>query len=243
MIDSEGGPSFENLDLFLLWEEAREMDEGVKLLGEAMGKERLASLRQLEVTGCGVDEWENTTEDLSIGKTAFFTALSTVRLPQLIDLSVGFLPLTTADIALISLAVGMGNLSGLRKLALVSSLGVGKEEMEMLMNAVVESNEGLPRLHRLNVRGTRAGEGGAALGQALLSGKLGALHIIVLEECHLTNEAVKGLTRAVKQGVLASGSIIKFAENGGLGEDALQEWVEALKERNIISFRSLTSDV
>uniref|UniRef100_A0A0G4FAG9 Uncharacterized protein n=1 Tax=Chromera velia CCMP2878 TaxID=1169474 RepID=A0A0G4FAG9_9ALVE len=142
-------------------------------------------------------------------------------------------PLTDADITRFAEAVRVGNLSGLRVLQLVGDSKsedkwFSSEGMEALMGSVVESEEGLPFLEKLRLSCTRAGEGGASLGRALMSGKLPKLSDINLSNSRLTDEALRGLGHAVREGGLVGVASLDLSRNEDIEKESWEGFMREI---------------
>uniref|UniRef100_A0A0G4G634 Uncharacterized protein n=1 Tax=Chromera velia CCMP2878 TaxID=1169474 RepID=A0A0G4G634_9ALVE len=225
------------------------IDEWLWLFAEALEKGRLSSLRQIKMwgnrrvlLGHHHHHHHHVLEDnLKEGKAGFFSSLSLTQLPRLTKLSLTYMRLSDFDMSLLGEAVRVGSLPSLKYLELRENigLGVGGEEgaegigrvgINALMKGVVESEDGLPMLERLDLCRTRAGEGGASLWTALLSGKLPRLSRIDLSYAGMNAEAVTGLADAVRSGGLVEVSILDLRENGGVGNGVWDTFMHAIAE-------------
>uniref|UniRef100_A0A0G4I0W2 Uncharacterized protein n=1 Tax=Chromera velia CCMP2878 TaxID=1169474 RepID=A0A0G4I0W2_9ALVE len=144
-------------------------------------------------------------------------------------------PLTVADITRFAEAVRVGSLSGLRVLELVGvsesdDEWFGSEGMEALMGSVVESEEGLPFLEKLRLPHTRAGEGGVSLGGALMSGKLPKLSDIDLSNSRLTDEGLRGLRHAVREGGLVGVASLNLSGNEGIEKESWEGFMREIAQ-------------
>uniref|UniRef100_A0A0G4FH56 Uncharacterized protein n=1 Tax=Chromera velia CCMP2878 TaxID=1169474 RepID=A0A0G4FH56_9ALVE len=223
MVGATGPLHYKEMYLFL-FPDSEEEDEnakgGLKLMGEAIQMGRLSVVRQLCVDVVGESEGE--------AKTAFCTALGVVKLPHLSTLLLSGM-LTDAAGTPFAQVIREGNLSGLRILGLNGNEVTGGK-METVMRAVVESEEGMPLLSVLDLSDTRAGEGGS-LGPFLMSEKLGGLSELDLCDSHLTDEALRGLTDAVRAGSLVKFCSLNFRRNSDVSKEAWGELVQAIVGR------------
>uniref|UniRef100_A0A0K6S6E4 Uncharacterized protein n=1 Tax=Chromera velia CCMP2878 TaxID=1169474 RepID=A0A0K6S6E4_9ALVE len=223
MVAAPGPLHYKEMYLFL-YSYSEEEDEnakgGLKLMGEAIQMGRLSVVRQLHVDVMGESDGE--------AKTAFCTALGVVKLPHLSKLLLSGM-LTDAAVTPFAQAIRGGNLSGLRVLRLRGNEVTGGK-VETVMRAVVESEEGMP-FSVLDLSDTRAGEGGGSLGPFLMSEKLGGLSAINLSNSHLTDEALRGLTDAVRAGSLVNFCLLNFCSNWDVSKEAWGELVQAIVGR------------
>uniref|UniRef100_A0A0G4HK02 Uncharacterized protein n=1 Tax=Chromera velia CCMP2878 TaxID=1169474 RepID=A0A0G4HK02_9ALVE len=142
----------------------------------------LGGLVNLESLDVGGNRWRGRCLD-PLGR-----ALRKETVPDFKDLNLG----QVAYIVDLAEGVRVGNFSGLKSLQLNTGL-YGRVGMEALMGAIVESEDGLPFARALDFSNSRAGEGGASLGAALLSGKLRSLYSIDMRNSGLTDEGLGGL--------------------------------------------------
>uniref|UniRef100_A0A0G4I4V8 Uncharacterized protein n=1 Tax=Chromera velia CCMP2878 TaxID=1169474 RepID=A0A0G4I4V8_9ALVE len=134
-------------------------------------------------------------------------------------------------VGLLSLREGIlkGRLGFLRKFQFgVESMG--KEEVDILMDAVVKSDWGLPNLESLDFCWTAAGEGAESLGRALASGKLGGLGQINLFGSGVTDEGVRGIAEAVMAGAMVGMSSLELGNNPDVSGEVWEEFMVAIAE-------------
>uniref|UniRef100_A0A0G4GU14 Uncharacterized protein n=1 Tax=Chromera velia CCMP2878 TaxID=1169474 RepID=A0A0G4GU14_9ALVE len=135
--------------------------------------------------------------------------------------------------------VRVGNLSGLRVLQMRRFPSHDEEEsfgqvgMDPLMGAVVESEEGLLVLEKLDFSSTRAGEETALFGTALMSKKLSRLSDIDLGEFGLTNVSLGGLEDAVRGGGLVGVSSLNLSWNENVEREAWGGFMRAVAQSEI----------
>uniref|UniRef100_A0A0G4H9S5 Uncharacterized protein n=1 Tax=Chromera velia CCMP2878 TaxID=1169474 RepID=A0A0G4H9S5_9ALVE len=181
-----------------------EVREALSLLGEALGGGRLNFLRKLKVgvSMTGLDEEERGV--VTEGRKALFDCFSRARLPALSELSVREGGLVDDDLIRVASAVRVGNLPTLRVLELCSEGGARLPGggVQALMEAVLESKEGLPVLEDLVLGKARVGEAGGSVVSALVSGKLPSLarlgDEVFLDSLQLDEEGVAILGEAVR---------------------------------------------
>uniref|UniRef100_A0A0G4HXR9 Uncharacterized protein n=1 Tax=Chromera velia CCMP2878 TaxID=1169474 RepID=A0A0G4HXR9_9ALVE len=197
-------------------------NEGLRMLGEAIRSGRLGAFRELDVYGEGDG-------DMSVGRNVFFPALALAGdFSLLSDLALSCLDVTDEDLAVLGIAVKAGRLCALNRLLLSGNFGVGREGMEALMGAVVESSDGLPNLEKLALVGTNAGKGGSSLSTALMAGKLKKLHDIKMQHAHLNSEGVRGFASAVRVGALEQISYLDLEGSEDVEREAWDELWEAI---------------
>uniref|UniRef100_A0A0G4FT70 Uncharacterized protein n=1 Tax=Chromera velia CCMP2878 TaxID=1169474 RepID=A0A0G4FT70_9ALVE len=241
LVGAAEAPKFGGLKLSLDWcplaesghSDEEEINEGLSLMGEAIQMGRLSSLQKIRlVNDFGGNGWEDSDvgETVREGKEAFLAALSRVKLPFLSDLAFVRFILTDADLAMLAQGVRVGILSGLRRLEMSKNGGFGSAGMEALMGAVSESEEGWPLLADLYLQKSRAGKGVAALGTALLSGKLGGLSRINLFRSDLDDDGVRRLAEAVREDTLFCVSSLDLSWNGNVGGEAWGEFMLSINE-------------
>uniref|UniRef100_A0A0G4G1L5 Uncharacterized protein n=1 Tax=Chromera velia CCMP2878 TaxID=1169474 RepID=A0A0G4G1L5_9ALVE len=233
---------------------------GLRLVGEAIERGNFCCVRKLGVEtarSVGKEE-EEEEENIEEGKSVLFSSLSHTKLPMLSEFvwqgsddwtaynAWQASPLTNADITRFAEAVRVGNISGLRVLELVGDSKsddewFGSEGMEALMGSVVESEEGLPFLEKIRLSCTRAGEGGVSLGGTLMSGKLPKLSVIDLSNSRLTDEGLRGLGHAVREGGLVGVASLNLNSNKGIEKESWEGFMRniAQSERGMPKLRFL----
>uniref|UniRef100_A0A0G4HBC9 Uncharacterized protein n=1 Tax=Chromera velia CCMP2878 TaxID=1169474 RepID=A0A0G4HBC9_9ALVE len=216
--------------------------ECLRLLGEGIRRGWLRFLRKLKIEreegGPGEDGQAGSVQILrgvfAEAKSEFFSALYTGgHVLSLSELSLSNLEVSDADMILLAERVKGGCLPNFRLLDLASNRGAGcfgRQGMEALMKGVVESENGLPFLETLNLSDTRAGEGAASLGTALLSGKLPRLSFVYLYVSNLTDEGLGGLANAVRGGALVGVRDLDLSFNEEVGEGAWRELMYAIRD-------------
>mmetsp|Transcript_7961 Transcript_7961/g.15516 ORF Transcript_7961/g.15516 Transcript_7961/m.15516 type:complete len:755 (-) Transcript_7961:410-2674(-) len=171
------GGSFGALDLSMevISESGEEVNGALNLVGDALQSGRLCCLQKFAVRS-----YDRTAplifRDTAEGRAAFLTGLCHRKATLLSEISLSRVGLTHTDLSLLVEAVRTGNLSSLRVLDL-SHNSLGASGIDALMDAVVNSAEGLPRLIDLNLTRTTTGAemGGGSVLAALGSGKLPSL--------------------------------------------------------------------
>uniref|UniRef100_A0A0G4GD91 Uncharacterized protein n=1 Tax=Chromera velia CCMP2878 TaxID=1169474 RepID=A0A0G4GD91_9ALVE len=227
LIGAPRSPPFESLDLFLtslIRETDIDSSNGLRLLSQAIQMGRLNSVRMLSVCVVG-----HTEEVGGAGKAALFTSLGIVKLPILTDLQI-WAVFTDSEVTLLAQAIRCGNLSGLRHFGLTGESLTGSR-MQTMLQAVFDSETGMPVLEKLELRHTRAGEVGRFLGTALVSGKLGGkLSEIDLSDSYLTGETLRGLSEAVRDGALVNVLSLSLGRNGGVTGGMWGEFMRTIAE-------------
>uniref|UniRef100_A0A0G4HBG4 Uncharacterized protein n=1 Tax=Chromera velia CCMP2878 TaxID=1169474 RepID=A0A0G4HBG4_9ALVE len=223
-------PKFSVLDLRL----TDPSNEGLVLLGSAIRMKRLDAIRDLWVNPTNTDEGGGL---LAEGKNAFLTALAAVQLPNLSQLSMPHMRLTEGETQTLAQAVRAGNLPRLSILDLYDSgMGenvIGREGMELLMQAVVESDEGLPHLRQLDISFTAGGGGVKSLCTAVMSGKVGKLSYLNLEGSELNDEGVRGLAEVVREGQFSCLEDLNVSENDLVGKEAWIALMDSITESEV----------
>uniref|UniRef100_A0A0G4GSK5 Uncharacterized protein n=1 Tax=Chromera velia CCMP2878 TaxID=1169474 RepID=A0A0G4GSK5_9ALVE len=213
-------------------------NEWLRLFGQAVELGRLRGLRRFRVVGSahygGMQTAATVAPDLLLGegKGVFFTALGlppggTGQVPLLSELTLRTIGLTDEQGVLLAEAVRVGNFRQVRVLELRSNWNLGRLGMEALVGAVEESEEGMPFLETLDVAYTHAGMGGASLGPALLSGKLGKLCKVNFMSSHLTADSVRALAGTVREGRFSVVSFLDLSHNE-LDSEAVGEFMTAI---------------
>uniref|UniRef100_A0A0G4GUZ2 Uncharacterized protein n=1 Tax=Chromera velia CCMP2878 TaxID=1169474 RepID=A0A0G4GUZ2_9ALVE len=193
--------------------------------------------------GLNIENARNRAPESKEPVSAFLKALSAPECPPQLQVSgLRLCPLDLneqevraldTNIGLFADAVRVGNLPGLRSLEMRGACieeDFGQVGMDALKGAVVESEEGLPLLENLNLRETRAGEGAAFLGTALMSGKMARLSNINLCDSDLTNAGLVGLGDAVRGGGLVSVVSLNLSWNSGVEREAWGAFMRAVAE-------------
>uniref|UniRef100_A0A0G4G8Q8 Uncharacterized protein n=1 Tax=Chromera velia CCMP2878 TaxID=1169474 RepID=A0A0G4G8Q8_9ALVE len=233
VVGAEEAPTYEVLDLRLHFLNAA--NEGLSLVGEAIQSGRFACVRKLWVGDLRDPDGAADPTDFVGGKTALFTSFSQTRLPLLSEFLMHRFLLTDADMTRFAEAVRVGNLSGLRVLEMRSTggeedEGFGQEGMDALTIALVESEEGLPFLNKLDLRDTKAGGAAESWGRVFASGKLPCLSDINLSNSLLTGQTLRRFGDAVREGGLVGVSSLDLSRNGSIGRGAWGEFMRAVAE-------------
>uniref|UniRef100_A0A0G4I698 Uncharacterized protein n=1 Tax=Chromera velia CCMP2878 TaxID=1169474 RepID=A0A0G4I698_9ALVE len=132
-----------------------------------MERGRLDCLRRLKVRPALIGDIFDPTQNAS-----FLTTLQVTVLPFLSELSLRPFVGSSEQFALLAEVFRVGSLPHLRVLDLSQNLLLRGQEMDVLMEGVIESEEGLPFLEELDLSCTEAGEGIGSIGSEMQFGKL-----------------------------------------------------------------------
>uniref|UniRef100_A0A0G4I7Y8 Uncharacterized protein n=1 Tax=Chromera velia CCMP2878 TaxID=1169474 RepID=A0A0G4I7Y8_9ALVE len=212
------------------------INEVLELFAQALRKGHFSSVEEVWLES-GNTSWEELQSEnpdggvLSGGVSAFFRAVSDVKLGSLAYLS-SHVPLTNDHVVMLAEGVRKGNLCALASLDMSGCRGMGKEGTEALMGAVTdsESGDGMPPLEVLYLPETNAGEGGLAIGTALLSEKLRRLRCLDLRDSGLTDEGLRGLADAVRGGAMEMVRHIDLSENAEVEKEVWGDFMKAIIE-------------
>uniref|UniRef100_A0A0G4HII6 Uncharacterized protein n=1 Tax=Chromera velia CCMP2878 TaxID=1169474 RepID=A0A0G4HII6_9ALVE len=212
--EETGSAKFESLDL-----DFRCHGQGFVVVGDGIRSGSLSSfVRKMQMVGLRSDSTASEDESVTTGFVQLASSIAApgVRLPILCELILKGVQSSGGEIsALLGDAVRGGNVGGLRVLVVrafsgdeFEGGGGKKESGEMgviaLMDAIRESDEGLPRLEKMALAFDGVGAGLGAVGTALMCRplKMGHLSHLCLKGRGLTPEGLSGFADAVRAGVL-----------------------------------------
>uniref|UniRef100_A0A0G4FAD9 Uncharacterized protein n=1 Tax=Chromera velia CCMP2878 TaxID=1169474 RepID=A0A0G4FAD9_9ALVE len=196
-------------------------DADIAVIAEAVKRGHLSGLRVLDFTwGCGIgregmealmgsvvgrEEGLPFLERLDLSLTSagegaepLWSALLAGKLSRLSDIDLSESGLTDQGVRGLAEAVRGGGLVGIGHLCLHSNSEAGGEAWRVLMDAIIQSQRGLPKLKDLNLSQTTAEQEGRFVVLALTSGKLPSLEKLK-SDFYVDEEGVRALADGVRK--------------------------------------------
>uniref|UniRef100_A0A0G4GLA7 Uncharacterized protein n=1 Tax=Chromera velia CCMP2878 TaxID=1169474 RepID=A0A0G4GLA7_9ALVE len=247
-------PKFEALELnvsLCVGVQLQNSIESLKLLVEVIEKGRFCSCRKMRLylETAGPPLSDSQAEALEEATLSFCRAVAVMKLHRLSHLHLCRFLRENFDNHVISLLGGgvrVGNLRGLR----VPDLNFLFVDVSVLLDAIGESEEGLPVLEELNLcRVPIKSEGVKFLTGALLSGKLTALSVLCIVQWYSFGERVefiRALTEAVRLGMFSNLVTLHISDSSQhVPRNPWTEFIKALTESEVgyPRLKSLQMDV